>query len=162
MAIEAPLSKYRRTNLKIYIAACLGIVVVFGYDGYLSKYPWSQRRGFYEEHNWVPLFDVSETFRGDLGAERIPEDLRSEFARADVELSAEALMSSEETDGRWVIADGPARYSIRQEGPRFAVYRQGPDGVMIFNQKAPPVFLGVAVLFGGLSVRHSRTQASGR
>lgn len=50
MAVEAPLSKHKKTNLKIYIAACVIFAVVFAYDGYLSKYEWSHRRSFYEKH----------------------------------------------------------------------------------------------------------------
>ena len=50
MAIEAPISKHKKTNFKIYIAACIIISVIFGYDGYLSKYEWSRRRSFYEKH----------------------------------------------------------------------------------------------------------------
>jgi hypothetical protein len=37
MAIEAPLSKYKRTNFKIYIAVCLGLAAWFAYDGYLNQ-----------------------------------------------------------------------------------------------------------------------------
>lgn len=50
MAIEAPVSKYRKNNLKIYTAACIIFAVIFAYDGYLSKYEWSQRSSFYEKH----------------------------------------------------------------------------------------------------------------
>ncbi len=50
MAIEAPISKFRLTNLKIYILACVIFGVIFAYDGYLSKYPWSMRQAFYEKH----------------------------------------------------------------------------------------------------------------
>ncbi len=50
MAIVAPLSKFKKTNLLIYIAACMLAAVVFGYDGYLSKYKWSKRYSFYQEH----------------------------------------------------------------------------------------------------------------
>ena len=50
MTIEAPVSKYKKTNLKIYIAVCIVLAVVFAYDGYLSRYEWSLRRSFYEEH----------------------------------------------------------------------------------------------------------------
>ncbi len=50
MAIEAPYSKYCKTNFKIAIAVCIGGAIVFAYDGYLSKYEWSQRRSFYEKH----------------------------------------------------------------------------------------------------------------
>lgn len=50
MAIEAPISKFSKTNLKIYIGVCLIATVVFGYDGYLSKYEWSRRYSFYKEH----------------------------------------------------------------------------------------------------------------
>ena len=50
MGIEAPLSKYKKKNLKIYIAFCIVFAVFFAYDGYLSKYQWSHRRSFYEDN----------------------------------------------------------------------------------------------------------------
>ncbi|UCD49156.1 MAG: hypothetical protein JSW27_16675 [Phycisphaerales bacterium] len=37
MAIEAPLSKYKRNNILIYIAVCLGLAGWFAYDGYLNQ-----------------------------------------------------------------------------------------------------------------------------
>jgi hypothetical protein len=50
MAIEAPASRHKRTNLKIYAGACIIFAVVLAYDGYLSKYEWSRRHKFYEKH----------------------------------------------------------------------------------------------------------------
>ena len=50
MAIEAPVSKFKKNNILIYMVICIILAVVFGYDGYLSKYNWSHRRSFYEEH----------------------------------------------------------------------------------------------------------------
>ncbi|MEE9371352.1 MAG: hypothetical protein V3W45_07790 [Sedimentisphaerales bacterium] len=50
MAVEAPISKFRKNNLKIYIVACLIAAIILAYDGYLSKYQWSHRRSFYEKH----------------------------------------------------------------------------------------------------------------
>ena len=50
MAIEAPYSKYNKSNFKIWIFLCLGAAAIFAYDGYLSKYEWSFRRSFYDEH----------------------------------------------------------------------------------------------------------------
>ena len=50
MAIEAPVSKFRKNNLKVYAAACIIFAVIFAYDGYLSKYQWSHRSDFYERH----------------------------------------------------------------------------------------------------------------
>jgi len=50
MPIEAPISKYRKTNLKIYIVVCSVLAIIFAYDGYLSKYKWSGRYNFYKEH----------------------------------------------------------------------------------------------------------------
>jgi hypothetical protein len=50
MAIEAPASKFRKNNLKVYTAACIVFAIVFAYDGYLSKYQWSHRSSFYEKH----------------------------------------------------------------------------------------------------------------
>ncbi len=50
MAIEAPISKFKKTNLKIYIVVCVAVAIIFAYDGYLSKYKWSWRYNFYKEH----------------------------------------------------------------------------------------------------------------
>ena len=50
MAIEAPVSKFRKTNLKIYSGVLLFVAAVFAYDGYLSKYEWSGRTGFYKKN----------------------------------------------------------------------------------------------------------------
>jgi hypothetical protein len=50
MAIEAPLCKYKKTNFKIGIIALVVAAIVFGYDGYLSKYKWSYRYSFYEKN----------------------------------------------------------------------------------------------------------------
>lgn len=37
MAIEAPISKFKKTNLKIYIVVCILIAAWFGYDGYFNE-----------------------------------------------------------------------------------------------------------------------------
>lgn len=37
MAIEAPVSRYKRTNLKIYIVVCVLAALWFGFDGFVSK-----------------------------------------------------------------------------------------------------------------------------
>ena len=50
MAIEAPFSKFKKTNFKIYIVVCITAAVIFAYDGYLSKYKWSKRYNFYKKH----------------------------------------------------------------------------------------------------------------
>ena len=50
MAIEAPISKHQKKNLKLYAVFCIVFAIVFGYDGYLSKYEWSRRRSFYDEN----------------------------------------------------------------------------------------------------------------
>ena len=50
MAIEAPISKFKKTNLKIFFGICIAIAIIFAYDGYLSKYKWSGRYSFYKEH----------------------------------------------------------------------------------------------------------------
>jgi len=50
MTIEAPYSRHTKTNFKLLIVVCLIAAVVLAYDGYLSKYQWSLRRSFYEEH----------------------------------------------------------------------------------------------------------------
>ena len=49
MAVEAPISKYKKTNFKIFFGICIAVAVIFAYDGYLSKYKWSGRYSFYKE-----------------------------------------------------------------------------------------------------------------
>jgi hypothetical protein len=43
MAIEAPLSKFKKSNILIYIGICIIFAAWFGYDGYINK-------KFIEEH----------------------------------------------------------------------------------------------------------------
>jgi len=43
MTIEAPYSKYKKTNFKILIAALIGLAVWSAYDGYFSE-------GFRKQH----------------------------------------------------------------------------------------------------------------
>ncbi|UCF43608.1 MAG: hypothetical protein JSV99_01375 [Planctomycetota bacterium] len=37
MAIEAPLSKFKKNNFKISIAICVGLAIWFAYDGYYNE-----------------------------------------------------------------------------------------------------------------------------
>ncbi len=37
MAIEAPISKFKKTNFKISISVCIIAAIWFGYDGYFNK-----------------------------------------------------------------------------------------------------------------------------
>jgi hypothetical protein len=37
MAIEAPISKFTKTNLQIYIFLCIAVAAWFAYDGYLNR-----------------------------------------------------------------------------------------------------------------------------
>ena len=37
MAIEAPISRHKKTSLIIYIVVCIVLAVWFGYDGYFSE-----------------------------------------------------------------------------------------------------------------------------
>ena len=50
MAIEAPASKYKLKSIKIYILVCIVAAIIFGYDGYFSKYEWSKRQAFYQKN----------------------------------------------------------------------------------------------------------------
>lgn len=50
MALEAPLSKYKKKTYLIFMAFCIGFAMLCLYDGYLSKYKWSMRYSFYEKH----------------------------------------------------------------------------------------------------------------
>lgn len=37
MSVEAPLSRHKKNNLKIYIGLCILLAVWFGYDGYFNE-----------------------------------------------------------------------------------------------------------------------------
>jgi hypothetical protein len=50
MVVVAPFCQYKKTNFKIYIVMLLAFAAYLGYDGYLSKYKWSKRYHFYEDH----------------------------------------------------------------------------------------------------------------
>jgi hypothetical protein len=50
MITEAPISKSKKNNLKLYAVACIIFAIAFAYDGYLSKYEWSHRSSFYKKH----------------------------------------------------------------------------------------------------------------
>ena len=55
MAIEAPLSRYKKTNFLIYIGVCIAGAAWCGYDGYISK-------EFIEKHKddlWLPINRVA-------------------------------------------------------------------------------------------------------
>jgi hypothetical protein len=59
MTVEAPYSRYRKTNFKIAIFGGLLLAIILGYDGYLSKYEWSYRQSFYREHTKDGVPDVT-------------------------------------------------------------------------------------------------------
>jgi hypothetical protein len=48
--IEAPFSRYKRNNYLIIMGILLAAAVIFGYDGYLSRFEWSMRHDFYRMH----------------------------------------------------------------------------------------------------------------
>ena len=82
MAIEAPISKFKKTNLKIYIVVCVGLAIWCAYDGYFND-------KWIEEHT--------------------------------------------DTNGN-------------------------PETYLVFNRKAPPYFIGAAVLLGAylLAIRNKK------
>jgi len=66
MVIEAPLSKYKRTNYKIYIVVCVAAALWFGYDGYFSnkfKEKHTQKDGTPDStlvfNQWAPPFFIA-------------------------------------------------------------------------------------------------------
>jgi hypothetical protein len=145
MPIEAPLSKHSKTNCKLGIVLLLGTAVVFAYDGYLSKYQWSFRRKFYEEHNQALLFRIKTEPQKSLDDGAIPPELRREFDTMRRPLSNAATLSSQEAGQRWVIADGPNRYILGKDKTGLAVYVEEPDDTMVVN-KVSPFFLGVGAI----------------
>jgi len=61
MAIEAPYSRFKRNNQRIYAIVCIAFAAIFAYDGYLSRYEWSKRHSFYEKH--APQDKPDDTMR---------------------------------------------------------------------------------------------------
>ena len=147
MAIEAPLSRYKRSNLKIWIAGLTALAAIFAYDGYLSQYEWSYRRTFYEEHTRVRAFDMEADLAGGLIEGPISQPLREVFETAKIQLSADATVSVREPDVQWMVHDRGEDYPIlKEEMALLTVYRAGPDGIMLFNRISPMVFMAVAVI----------------
>ena len=54
MAIEAPISKFRKNNIKIFMVVCILAAAWFAYDGYFNE-------GFIEEHTKDGLADDTLT-----------------------------------------------------------------------------------------------------
>lgn len=151
MTLEAPYSRHNRTSFKIYFAVCLGAAVVFAYDGYLSRYPWSHRRSFFEAHTRSVLFQTGDESGKDLDARSIPGPLRQKFAEAKASLSETSTAAVEEPGRKWVIVDAAGRYPVVKEESGLAVYREGPDETMLFNRISPAFFVAAAVV---LAVRY--------
>lgn len=149
MAIEAPLSRYKRSNFKIWIGFLTALAVIFGYDGYLSRYPWSLRRDFYETHTRMHLFDMEAPSGGDLSPGPVSPALRGTFEGAGIQLSTHAALSVHDPN-QWVIDDAAGQYPLLKERDKLVVYKAGPDGVMLFNRISPVVFLAGAVICGAL------------
>jgi len=147
MAIEAPLSRYKRSNFKIWIIALAALAAIFGYDGFLSQYEWSQRRSFYDEHMRMHAFDADVTLAEDLVAGPVSPTLREVFDNAKISLSSDAVVAVVEPDVHWSVTDGEDGYPILKEEAKLAVYRIGPDGDMLFNQISPIFFVAGAVFF---------------
>jgi len=147
MAIVAPLSRYKRSNFKIWIVALTILAAIFAYDGYLSQYEWSHRRSFYDEHMRMHAFDADVGLADDLAAGPVSQTLRATFESAKVSLSAEATVTVVEPDVRWMVNDREDDYPILKEEAKLAVYRTGPDGIMLFNRISPIAFLAGAIVF---------------
>jgi hypothetical protein len=50
MAVEAAVSSYNLKTLRLYAIIGVVVAVILAYDGYCSKYEWSKRQDFYQEH----------------------------------------------------------------------------------------------------------------
>lgn len=153
--IEAPFSKHNRSNYKIYMALCLGVAAMFAYDGFLSRYPWSHRTTFYEEHTQKVLFRTGAEPPKDLDNGFIPPELRPRFEQAKAPLSSAAVASVEEPGRAWSIADQAGRYRLVKEQDGLAAYKMGPDETMLFNQISPAFFVAGAVILA-IRLRRSR------
>ncbi len=157
MTIEAPYSKHNKTNFRIYIALCLGTAVIFAYDGFLSKYEWSHRRTFFEEHNRVVLLRAGAESLQELDRGQISVELRQKFTDANVPLSDRPVIVTEEPSRKWVIADQAGKYPAAKEEAGLVVYAERPDGTMLFNRISPIFFvLGAVALAATFRLRKDR------
>lgn len=155
MAIEAPLSRYKKSNYKIWMAGLIGLTVIFAYDGYLSEYSWSHRRSFYEEHTRKPLGELPTSLTEGLDAGPISPDLSGEFEKVGVSLSSDATVSVSQADLQWDINDGAETYTIVKDQDKAELFKVEPDGIMLFNRLSPPVFVAMAVV---LTVLYRRSK----
>jgi hypothetical protein len=146
MAIEAPYSKYSRTNFKIGIAVSMVAAIVFAYDGYVSKYEWSRRRAFYEKHTKKLLFSVQAGIETDLDNSTVSEKLREQFEASGNPLSQNVTVSVKEPSSTWRVTDASRQYSIRKEDSALKVYKEGPDQTMMFNRISPIFFVAAAAV----------------
>lgn len=146
MAIEAPYSKYSRTNFKIGIAVSMVAAIVFAYDGYVSKYEWSRRRAFYEKHTKKLLFSVQAGIEMDLNNSTVSEKLREQFEDSGHPLSQDVTVSVKEPSSTWRVTDASRQYSIRKEDSALKVYKEGPDQTMMFNRISPIFFVAAAAV----------------
>lgn len=146
MAIEAPYSKYSRTNFKIGIAVSMVAAIVFAYDGYVSKYEWSRRRAFYEKHTKKLLFSVQAGIETDLDNSTVSEKLREQFEESGSPLSQNVAVLVKEAGNTWRVTDASRQYSIRKEDSALNVYREGPDQTMMFNRISPVFFIAAAAV----------------
>ena len=147
MTLEAPYSKHNKRSFKMYIGLCLGAAVIFAYDGFLSKYEWSHRRKFYDEHNKAVLFRAGAEVQRDLDRGLIPSELRRKFMEAKSPLSDAAVASVLEADQKWGIADQGQECFVAKEEGDLVIYRDGPDGTMLFNRISPIFFIAGVVVF---------------
>ncbi len=146
MAIEAPYSKYSKNSFKIGIVLFVAMAIIFAYDGYLSKYEWSLRRSFYEKH-FKKLFSLELGVQGDLDNGIVSEGLRQEFEKNKTPLLQDVTVSVEQAGSKWLIIDKLKKYSMRKEEGKLNIYEYGkPDFDMVFNQKSPFVFVGLAAV----------------
>ncbi len=144
MAIEAPYSKYGRTNFKIGIAVSVAAAIIFAYDGYLSKYAWSRRRAFYDEHTRKLLFNIQTGIETDLDNGIVSQRLRQQFEESGSPLSQDVTVSAKEAGRTWLVTDTSGQYSIRKEDNALNVYKVGPDQTMMFNRISPVFFVAAA------------------
>jgi len=70
----------------------------------------------------VSLFSVTLEFANSLDRRIIPQNLRQEFKKEQVELSQKASAWVNQAGSMWVIADEPKEYFVRREGSKLRVY----------------------------------------
>jgi len=86
------------------------------------------------------LFSVALKFQSDLDNGIVSDELRQEFERNETILSQQITVSTQKPGGRWLIVDGPKKYSVRKEEQRLNIYASRLKPEVFGSEQHTPIF----------------------